>query len=47
MLVCLILNISELENIKTKAGDYLSITSRYVPGTGLEPVRTNVHWILS
>ena len=39
--------ISLLKIYKTKTGDYLSITSRYVPGTGLEPVRTNVHWILS
>ena len=36
-----------IENIEEKTGDNLTTIPRYVPGTGLEPVRTNVHWILS
>ncbi len=40
-------NIKMLESLKQKTGNNLSKVSRSVPGTGLEPVRTNVHWILS
>ena len=40
-------NIKMLESLKQKTGSNLSKASRSVPGTGLEPVRTNVHWILS
>ena len=40
-------NINMLESLKQKTGNKLSNVSRSVPGTGLEPVRTNVHWILS